>query len=397
MRRSKRRLAIGLMFVLAGLYALLMATCSPVNVEFGHLASGVSIWQTGSFADYPVNPPLVKLAASAPAVALLERRDWRLCWLPLPHRSELIVGQQLAAAHSDRWFLFLLAGRAICALMSMTAIWVCWHWARELYGGAAAWVAAIALAVEPSFMAWSTFVSTDAPAAALGVLAVYWFWLWLRGPTWRRAALLGLFLGLALLTKFTWLVLAPLLPCLWLFWSFTNRNGGACGAPSLRVQCGQLAIALVLAAYLVNLGFGFDGSFQQLGTYRFHSRTLAGNEALVDGGNGGNRFFSSWIGAVPVPVPRDYLLGIDLQKIDFERNWGAISTASITKKAAGTTTSRRWPSRCHWGSGSWRSWWAAEARRRLGALCPRIFPPARLVHGRPQRPPGAPRGATRWC
>jgi hypothetical protein len=34
---------------------------------------------------------------------------------------------------------------------------------------------------------------------------------------------------------------------------------------------------------------------------------------------GGNRFEGNWLGRVPVPFPADYVIGIDLQKLDFER------------------------------------------------------------------------------
>ena len=36
-------------------------------------------------------------------------------------------------------------------------------------------------------------------------------------------------------------------------------------------------------------------------------------------GLGGNRFQGGWLEGVPIPLPRDYLRGIDLQKTDFER------------------------------------------------------------------------------
>ncbi len=49
----------------------------------------------------------------------------------------------------------------------------------------------------------------------------------------------------------------------------------------------------------------------------FVSRVLAGPEA--EDGFGGNRFAGTWLAAVPVPLPQDYLLGIDTQRVDFER------------------------------------------------------------------------------
>lgn len=51
----------------------------------------------------------------------------------------------------------------------------------------------------------------------------------------------------------------------------------------------------------------------------FHSRALAGPAAQADGtASGGNRFSQILLGRVPLPIPQDYVRGIDLQKADFE-------------------------------------------------------------------------------
>jgi hypothetical protein len=79
---------------------------------------------------------------------------------------------------------------------------------------------------------------------------------------------------------------------------------------------GQLASILVLAIYVTNLGYLFDGSFQQLKDYQFVSQALGGPMATRSEPN--NRFRDSILGYIPVPFPVDYIHGIDLQKLDFE-------------------------------------------------------------------------------
>ncbi|MFG0262860.1 MAG: hypothetical protein ACF788_10765, partial [Novipirellula sp. JB048] len=76
----------------------------------------------------------------------------------------------------------------------------------------------------------------------------------------------------------------------------------------------QLVAILLIAVLVINVGYGFAGSFQRLGDYQFVSETLRGSGD--EGTN--NRFAESWLGAVPVPVPAEYVLGIDRQKLDFE-------------------------------------------------------------------------------
>ena len=79
---------------------------------------------------------------------------------------------------------------------------------------------------------------------------------------------------------------------------------------------GQLIVILVLGVYVTNLGYLFDGAFQQLKDYQFVSQTLGGPTASHAEPN--NRFRDSIVGYIPVPCPVDYINGIDLQKLDFE-------------------------------------------------------------------------------
>ncbi len=71
---------------------------------------------------------------------------------------------------------------------------------------------------------------------------------------------------------------------------------------------------------MINVGYVFEGSFERLGSYHFISIALGGQPTLDPKSSlGRNRFADSWFSDLPVPVPKDYLLGIDQQKSDFER------------------------------------------------------------------------------
>ena len=70
---------------------------------------------------------------------------------------------------------------------------------------------------------------------------------------------------------------------------------------------------LFLGVYVINLGYVFDESCQRLGDFSFVSQPLRGSNPAA-----GNRFEDTWLADVPVPVPKYYLLGIDLQKRDLE-------------------------------------------------------------------------------
>jgi hypothetical protein len=200
-------------------------------------------------------------------------------------------------------------------------------------------------------------MTPDAPAAALGALACYTFWRWLKKPTWRTTFTAGIILGLAELTKTTLILFYPLWPILWLAyrwsehrsqihsplaprgtadlgpacWFMVSRRApasvAACGevtkpglAPNWRSEASMLIVRMLIGLYIVNLGYLGNGSFVQLKEYEFRSNMFG----LVDAAESGygNRFRESWLGQVPVPLPYDYMLGIDHQQRDFENFWG---------------------------------------------------------------------------
>jgi hypothetical protein len=76
---------------------------------------------------------------------------------------------------------------------------------------------------------------------------------------------------------------------------------------------------MVVALYILNLGYGFEGSVTRLGDYKFVSTSLGAEDGAGKAPTGGgNRFADSCLAELPVPLPKHYLLGMDLQRRDFE-------------------------------------------------------------------------------
>jgi len=77
----------------------------------------------------------------------------------------------------------------------------------------------------------------------------------------------------------------------------------------------MLLLNLAIGIYVINLGYGFEGSMQRLGGHAFVSHLLTGE----DGHAVGNRFTGTLLGQLPLPLPSNYLLGMDIQRKDFEQ------------------------------------------------------------------------------
>ena len=312
----------GLLGVFAVLIAVVAWRNAPVPDETAHLDAGLDIWENGSFDRYPVNPPLVRMVASAP-VSLMEPATDSLFHQRFQPpsgpeaRPEWGLGILFVRANREQVQSYFAVARWTCIPFALLGAYFCWRWADELYGRVAGIVACILWCFEPNIITWSTTICPDSAAAALGVTASYFFWRWLREPSWANVLTSGVVLGLAQLAKMTWIALFALLPMIWLVWAVTQRRGASVARPGN--QGFQLLCILLLGVLVLNTGYGFQGSFGMLGDFTFVSRVLAGEESLVEGGPGGNRFAETWLGEIRVPLPSSYLRGMDLQKYDFER------------------------------------------------------------------------------
>lgn len=98
--------------------------------------------------------------------------------------------------------------------------------------------------------------------------------------------------------------------------NFTRKTGSR--------EIAMLGFQLVIAVFALNLGYGFEGSFTQLENFSFVSDLLTSRSdaARLSPGPSGieNRFAKTLIGRVAMPLPKNYLLGIDAEQYDFEHS-----------------------------------------------------------------------------
>lgn len=363
-RRHSRRTAVFCVYITLLLQvAITASTMSITRDEVGHLGAGVYLWDSGHCDVYRTNPPLVRAVACAPVVLLKPTRDYREYKDGPNIRVEWALGQALITANKDSWEWYVLLARWTVLPFCVIGAWCVHRWASQLYntrrngcrhteaesrmlGGRSITCGFISLTLYcicPNIVAWSSTFTPDAGAAALGVVAGYTFWKWLREPCKWNAVASGISLGLAELTKFSWIILFPLWVVLWMFWRLTGNESTQSASPidspvhtvdstsavhsdetdsprtgNSGASYKELSLICLIGLYIVNAGYGFDGSLTPLKEYVFVSRSLAGADSKLDHGLGGNRFSDSWIGQLPVPLPFDYLRGIDLQRAEFE-------------------------------------------------------------------------------
>ncbi len=244
------------------------------------MSAGLSHIRLGRFDLFRVNPPLVRTVAALPVVLASPRINWNNYDCDPLTRSEYRVALDFLEANGPRSFWLITIARWACVPFALVGGYVCFLWARDLFGGTAGLFAVALWCFSPTVLGYASLISPDAHAAAMGVSACYLYWRWLRRPHWLTALLAGVTLGLAELSKLTLLAFYPTWVMLWLLYrqpkATQTRNRF-----SLR-QAAMLAVIILTSVWVINIGYLFEGSFKRLADFRFQSMMFTGAASLVD-------------------------------------------------------------------------------------------------------------------
>jgi hypothetical protein len=252
---------------------------SPTFDEPLHIYAGYSYLQWRDFRVNPEHPPLAKVLAALPLLALevdtasitRAERDF------VQHRKDYgwILANHLFMSNDDAESLFLYAKLVMIGLAAMLGIFV-FIWARALYGLTAGIIALALYSFDPNILAHSSVVHTDVPFALWFFAGTYFFWRTSNRFTWINLLCTALFFALSSITKFSFIVVLPIWAVLGIIRVFSSEpQQSQITSPELvdRVSSKLVLLVTVLAtavgaAYLAvwtAYGFCFDAVAQQQG------------------------------------------------------------------------------------------------------------------------------------
>ena len=289
---------------------------SPNGNEPGHLAAGVYTLRFGRNDLYRVNPPLTRMVAAIPATYFYQiDADWlSTATNILSYRPEYEVGTSLYFKNDpEKLRDAFIWGRLFLLPLSFLGAWTCFQFAKELFGTWCGFFALLFWCFNPYILTWSATINPDITATSVGIFSFYFFWKWCNNTSWANTGILGVITGCLLVTKTVWIIIFALWPVILLIHCFMSIPKHE---RHFFHRAGKLITIFTLALLVVNVFYNFSGSFKKLNDYIFISQTLTGGSNEV---SAKNRFTDSLLGVVPVPLPQDYVYGIDVQKYDFER------------------------------------------------------------------------------
>jgi 4-amino-4-deoxy-L-arabinose transferase-like glycosyltransferase len=232
------------------------------------------------------HPPLVKILAAVPLLFLQPDESDPA---KLGHAPDSPVGKWTYCERfwEDNPAIFesvsFWARVPMIALSVLTGV-LLFAFARDLFGDAAAVLAVALYALEPTLLAHGRVVQTDVAASFGYLLVFYTLHKYLRAPTRRGAALLGAAGGLACLTKFSMLMVGPVVGVVLLARLLrAPRDGGTRQAVVAHACATALAALLVInAAYFFDhRPLGYEGvKWVHEGAGEYKELTVRGVEAV---------------------------------------------------------------------------------------------------------------------
>ncbi len=289
-------------------------TSATVN-EAAHLAAGLATLENGRTDIYRVNPPIARTLAAAGT----SRFNPALPPLPGPviasDRPEWMFAQNFMYANGPAVIDLFRWGRLTLLPFTCLGAVITFLWAKDLSGPKAGLIACVLWCFSPNIIAHASLITPDLTVTSLFLTSCYFLKNWLQRAAIESALACGLFLGLALVAKFSALLLLIIFPVCWGLSCFLSRQHKQRPIQGLF----QLCSIILIAIWIVNVTFAFKGTLQPLGQYSFISETFSGE--ILDAGATANRFHDSILGFLPVPVPEQYLLGLDQQLQDVQAPW----------------------------------------------------------------------------
>ena len=241
--------------------------------EGGHLACGMEWWDEGRYTREWQHPPLARIAvAFGPYLSGVHSKGIR---------DFGYEGNAILNSSGAYWTNLTLARLGVLPFYFLTCF-VVWAWAEIAFGIRTALLATLFVTNLPAILANSSLATTDMVVTATLCASLLAFVLWLERPSARNTVLLGLTIGLAILSKFSVVLFLPV--CAGIIVAVRKFAMGAPPAASLRRRLTSIAGALLITVFLLWAGYRFSAApFYEKGTpHAIGERFLAKHITLRD-------------------------------------------------------------------------------------------------------------------
>lgn len=207
-------LALLLLTLMAFFSILSMRQDALTFDELAHIPAGYSYLTQQDYRINPEHPPLAKDLAALPLLFLdlnfpSQSQNWQQNSGAPPWWVQFDLGTELLYQSGNDPQNIIFWSRLPMIGLLLFLGWFLFRWARELGGNKAGLLVLFLFTLSPTLLAHGRLVTTDV-AAATGIVVATYYWLhFLREPTKNTVLKAGLAFGVALLLKFSLVLLVP--------------------------------------------------------------------------------------------------------------------------------------------------------------------------------------------
>ncbi|MFY9484326.1 MAG: glycosyltransferase family 39 protein [Patescibacteria group bacterium] len=222
----------GLLLLFQLLFQVHLAkTDAQTTDEAIHLYAGYTYLTRHQFDFNSEHPPLVKLLAALPLLALhphdVTATDyWQKAQNyfyhgPKDHRS---IGEQFFYGVGNNPDQLLFFGRLAMVLLTLLLGFAIYSISVYFWGWRGGLLPLVLYVFDPTIAAHGHLITTDIGASLGYLVTIVALWRFLQKPSRNTTIILGIALGFALLTKFTTIILLPMIALL-VIWFWLFRKG----------------------------------------------------------------------------------------------------------------------------------------------------------------------------
>jgi len=270
-----------------------------------HMPAGYSYLLTHDYRLNQEHPPLIKLLSGAGLWKLhpqfpFESPGWQQAATPEdPEDGMEKVEEAFFEKNAKQFEQIAFYGRLPVLVIPLLLLLAVWWLARQSFGPIPALIAVFLIGTEPNIIGNSIVVQNDIASALALLFFVIALKKVLTDTTAKSAVVLGLALGLALVTKYSLIVLLPVtfaIMIIWTIWQLIRE----------RKSFVLSSLLIFVTAYLILIAF-----------YAFHIDRIDANESskiagwfYLTGKTAG--VFQRFLMWLPPMLPRYFVYGIDM-------------------------------------------------------------------------------------
>ncbi|MBU2472656.1 glycosyltransferase family 39 protein [Patescibacteria group bacterium] len=227
--KTTNLLAVGLLVLMLGLAFFSIKDRANTMDELAHTPAGYSYIIKKDMRLNPEHPPLLKDLAGL-SILIGSKITKTLIYFPDQVKSwqedlngQWDFGREFLFRNNNDADKIIFFARLPMLLIMLVLGWYVFRWAREIYGNKAGLLALFLYSLSPTFLAHGRLVTTDVGAAAAFFISIYYLVKWLEKPNRKNMVIAGLVFGLALLTKFSLVLLIPYFIFIVFVWALINN------------------------------------------------------------------------------------------------------------------------------------------------------------------------------